>query len=45
MGRVSDLKAASAHELTEPGVAGGFNYELKVPEFYKRRPDRSAAGG
>jgi len=32
------------HELTEPGVAGGFRFEPKMPEGYKR-PTGSVGGG
>ena len=32
------------HELTEPGVAGGFRFEPKMPEGYKR-PTRPVGGG
>jgi hypothetical protein len=33
----------SPHELTEPGVAGGFRMP-RIPEGYEPRPARSAAG-
>ena len=33
------------HELTEPGVAGGFRYEPRMPEGFERPTGRSAAAG
>jgi aspartate ammonia-lyase len=33
------------HELTEPGVAGGFKYEPKMPEGYKRPTGPVGGGG
>ncbi|MEP7360921.1 MAG: aspartate ammonia-lyase [Chloroflexota bacterium] len=33
------------HELTEPGVAGGFRYEPKMPEGYKRPTGPVGGGG
>jgi aspartate ammonia-lyase len=33
------------HELTEPGVAGGFRYEPKMPEGYERPTGPVGAGG
>ena len=33
------------HELTEPGVAGGFRFEPKMPEGYKRPTGPVGGGG
>jgi len=33
------------HELTEPGVAGGFRFEPKMPEGYKRPTGPTGGGG
>jgi len=33
------------HELTEPGVAGGFRYEPNMPEGYERPTGPVGAGG
>ena len=33
------------HELTEPGVAGGFRFEPRMPEGYKRPTGPVGAGG
>jgi aspartate ammonia-lyase len=33
------------HELTEPGIAGGFKFEPKMPEGYKRPTGPVGGGG
>jgi aspartate ammonia-lyase len=33
------------HELTQPGVAGGFKYEPKMPDGYKRPTGPVGGGG
>ena len=33
------------HELTEPGVAGGFRFEPKMPEGYERPTGPVGGGG
>jgi aspartate ammonia-lyase len=35
----------AAHELTEPGVAGGFRFTPKLPEGYKPPTGPAGAGG
>jgi hypothetical protein len=33
------------HELTEPGIAGGFRYEPTMPDGYSRPTGPVGAGG
>jgi hypothetical protein len=33
------------HELTEPGVAGGFRFEPRMPEGYTRPAGPTGGGG
>ena len=33
------------HELTEPGIAGGFRFEPRMPEGYKRPTGPVGGGG
>ena len=43
--RTSSTQILDPHELTEPGVAGGFQFEPRMPEGYERPTQETGGGG